>query len=153
MAYLTSTLRKEKEMEKYNRKMHRKICGKLFMFSGETKIIFVWAVLAAIPPALYWISGENSYKDLYRNFSSLSAFFLTIYFARLFIIEQKNKIKKILEVLHPGKKFAVHWKIMNEIRKIKTEIDEKIPFSRRDEVLELRLRKYFCEDVLEHVEK
>ncbi len=56
-------------------------------------------------------------------------------------------------MLHPGKKFAVHWKIMNEIREIKTEIDEKIPFSRRDEVLELRLRKYFCEDVLEHVEK
>lgn len=121
------------------------------MFSEEIKIILAWMILAAIPPALYWISGENSYKDLYRNFSSLSAFFLAIYFAWIFIAEQKNKIKKILEVLYPGKKFAVHWKIMNEIREIKAEIDKKIPVSRRDEVLELRMRKYFCEDVLEHV--
>ena len=61
------------------------------MFSEEIKIILAWMILAAIPPALYWISGENSYKDLYRNFSSLSAFFLTIYFVRLFIIEKKTK--------------------------------------------------------------
>ena len=121
------------------------------MFSKEIKIILAWMILAAIPPALYWISGENSYKDLYRNFSSLSAFFLAIYFARLFVNERNNKIKKILKMLYPEKKFAVHWKIMNEVREIKAEIDKRIPFSRRDEVLEIRLRKYFCEDVLEHV--
>ena len=121
------------------------------MFSEEIKIILAWMILAAIPPALYWISGETSYKDLYRNFSSLSAFFLAIYFARLFINEQNNKIKKILKVLYPEKNFAAHWKIMNEIREIKAEIDEKIPASRIDEVLEIRLRKYFCEDVFEHV--
>lgn len=121
------------------------------MFSEEIKIISAWMILAAIPPALYWISGENSYKDLYRNFSSLSAFFLAIYFARLFVNERNNKIKKILKMLYPEKKFAVHWKIMNEVREIKAEIDKRIPFSRRDEVLEIRLRKYFCEDVLEHV--
>lgn len=123
------------------------------MFSEEIKIILTWMILAAIPPALYWISGENSYKDLYRNFSSLSAFFLAIYFARLFINERNSKIKKILKVLYPGKKFAAHWKIMNEVREIKAEIDKKIPASRIDEVLEIRLRKYFCEDVLEHVKK
>lgn len=123
------------------------------MFSEEIKIISAWMILAAIPPALYWISGENSYKDLYRNFSSLSAFFLAIYFVRLFINEKNNKIKKILKVLYPEKKFTVHWKIMNEIHEIKVEIDKKIPVSRIDEVLELRLRKYFCEDVLEHVKK
>lgn len=121
------------------------------MFSEEIKIISAWMILAAIPPALYWISGENSYKDLHRNFSSLSAFFLAIYFARLFVNERNNKIKKILKMLYPEKKFAVHWKIMNEVREIKAEIDKRIPFSRRDEVLEIRLRKYFCEDVLEHV--
>lgn len=125
------------------------------MFSEEIKIILAWMILAAIPPALYWISGETSYKDLYRNFSLLSTFFLAIYFARLFINEQNSKIKKILETLHPGKKFAgdADWKIMNKVREIKAEIDKKIPVSRRDEVLELRLRKYFCEDVLEHVKK
>lgn len=123
------------------------------MFSEEIKIILAWMILAAIPPALYWISGENSYKDLYRNFSSLSAFFLAIYFVRLFINEKNNKIKKILKVLYPEKKFTAHWKIMNEIHEIKAEIDKKIPVSRIDEVLELRLRKYFCEDVLEHVKK
>lgn len=123
------------------------------MFSEEIKIILAWMILAAIPPALYWISGENSYKDLYRNFSSLSAFFLAIYFVRLFINEKNNKIKKTLKVLYPEKKFTVHWKIMNEIHEIKAEIDKKIPVSRRNEVLELRLRKYFCEEVLEHVKK
>lgn len=123
------------------------------MFSEEIKIISAWMILAAIPPALYWISGGNSYKDLYRNFSSLSAFFLAIYFVRLFINEKNNKIKKILKVLYPEKKFTAHWKIMNEIHEIKAEIDKKIPVSRIDEVLELRLRKYFCEDVLEHVKK
>ena len=123
------------------------------MFSEEIKIILAWMILAAIPPALYWISGENSYKDLHRNFSSLSAFFLAIYFARLFVNERNNKIKKILKMLYPEKKFAVHWKIMNEVREIKAEIDKRIPFSRRDEVLEIRLRKYFCEEVLEHVEE
>lgn len=58
-------------------------------------------------------------------------------------------------MLYPGKKFAgdADWKIMNKVREIKAEIDKKIPASRRDEVLELRLRKYFCEDVLEHVKK
>ena len=140
-------------MTEYNRKMHRKICRKIFMFSEEIKIISAWIILAAIPPVLYWISGENSYKDLYRNFSSLSAFFLAIYFVRLFINEKNNKIKKILKVLYPEKKFAVHWKIINEVCEIKAEIDKKIPASRIDEVLELRLRKYFCEDVLEHVKK
>ena len=140
-------------MEKYNIKMHKKICRKIFMFSEEIKIISAWMILTAIPPALYWISGENSYKDLYVNFSSLSASFLAIYFARLFVNEKNSKIKKILEVLYPGKKFAVHWKIINEVCEIKAEIDKKIPASRIDEVLELRLRKYFCEDVLEHVKK
>lgn len=140
-------------MTEYNIKMHKKICRKIFMFSEEIKIILAWMILTAIPPALYWISGENSYKDLYRNFSSLSAFFLAIYFVRLFINERNNKIKKILKMLYPEKKFAVHWKIMNEVREIKAEIDKKIPASRIDEVLEIRLRKYFCEDVLEHVKK
>lgn len=142
-------------MEKYNIKMHKKICRKIFMFSEEIKIISAWIILAAIPPALYWISGENSYKDLYVNFSSLSASFPAIYFARLFVNEKNSKIKKILEVLYPGKKFAgdADWKIMNKVREIKAEIDKKIPVSRRDEVLELRLRKYFCEDVLEHIKK
>lgn len=42
---------------------------------------------------------------------------------------------------------------MNKVREIKAEIDKKIPASRRDEVLELRLRKYFCEEVLEHIKK
>lgn len=53
------------------------------MFSEEIKIILAWMILAAIPPALYWISGETNYKDLYMNFSSLSASFLAIYFAKL----------------------------------------------------------------------
>ena len=140
-------------MIEYNKKIHRKICKKIFMFSEEIKIILAWMILTAIPPALYWISGETSYKDLYGNFSSLSAFFLAIYFARLFINERNSKIKKILKVLYPEKKFAMHWKIINEVCEIKAEIDKKIPASRIDEVLELRLRKYFCEDVLEHVKK
>lgn len=140
-------------MIEYNKKIHRKICKKIFMFSEEIKIILAWMILTAIPPALYWISGETSYKDLYGNFSSLSAFFLAIYFARLFINERNSKIKKILKVLYPEKKFAVRWKIINEVCEIKAEIDKKIPASRIDEVLELRLRKYFCEDVLEHVKK
>ena len=69
------------------------------MFSEEIKIISAWIILAAIPPALYWISGENSYKDLYVNFSSLSASFLAIYFARLFVNEINSKIIKILDLL------------------------------------------------------
>ena len=150
---------KEKGLSEYvsgkeepNEKKCWKICKKLFSDFDKVKIVLIWAMLSAIPFVVYWISEQNDYKNIYFGFAFVSSFVFLIFFIKPFVRLKINKINKILSILYPEKKFFPEWKLVKDVDEIKKEIYEKIPVSKRKQVLLLGLKKYFLEEVVQHIE-
>ena len=138
--------RKEESNEK-------KCCEKLFSVFDKVKIVLSGATFALLPFAIYLISKQQDYRNIYFVFASVSAFCFIIFFGKSFIHLKINKIKKILSILYPEKIFSPDWKLEKEVDEIKKEVYEKIPVSKRSEILQLQLKKYFLEEVVQHIKK
>ena len=139
--------------EETNEKKCWKICGKLFSHFDKVKIILTWVILSALPFIMYWISGQGDYRNLYFVFACISSFVLLIFFWKPFVRLKINKINKVLSMLYPEKNFSPEWELEKEVNEIKKDVYEKIPVSKRSQVLLLRLKKYFLEEVVQHIEK
>lgn len=139
--------------EESNEKKCWEICEKLFSVFDKVKIVLSGATFALLPFAIYLISKQQDYRNIYFVFASVSAFCFIIFFGKSFIHLKINKIKKILSILYPEKIFSPDWKLEKEVDEIKKEVYKKIPVSKRSEILQLQLKKYFLEEVVQHIKK
>ena len=80
--------------EESNEKKCWEICEKLFSVFDKVKIVLSGATFALLPFAIYLISKQQDYRNIYFVFASVSAFCFIIFFGKSFIHLKINKIKK-----------------------------------------------------------